>query len=114
MGLIRTAILLIVVTMSCAFAQGPVCPPKCDNATVIRNAAPTPLLDQIPIIRWEYKIVFRRVSPEPHEEHWQCDNGWDQGFVELNKLGADGWELVAATQHGDGVRYILKRRSAGR
>jgi ATP-dependent Clp protease ATP-binding subunit ClpC len=41
--------------------------------------------------RWEY-----RIEDDPGEEH-------------LNELGSEGWELVSAVPHGEGVRLFLKR-----
>jgi len=50
--------------------------------------------------KWEYKIVTSSVRSSGDEQ-------------ELNRLGEEGWELVAATW-GDthGSKYIFKRRKS--
>ena len=51
-------------------------------------------------------VGFARQAPQraAWEYHTDC------GRVELNKLGADGWELTTATQDGNVTCLYFKRR----
>ena len=56
--------------------------------------------------RWQYKVV---------ELPYQMFGGkiHDRAQAELDKLGAQGWELVSAVQshYADALRLFLKRES---
>jgi len=40
---------------------------------------------------------------------WEYRDGANLTVAQLNMLGADGWELVIATQYDKNMYYILKR-----
>ena len=46
---------------------------------------------------WQYKVITRTVDEKP------------LGEEELNALGKDGWELVAAVSQPKAVQFYLKR-----
>lgn len=56
--------------------------------------------------RWEYKIINVR------SEHYRLD---PNAYVELNRLGDDGWELVSVTSVNfktgatDNIAMVFKR-----
>jgi hypothetical protein len=55
-------------------------------ATVVREGS---------TMRWEYHVL-------------QSNHSWDTITKELNRLGAEGWELVASENHGNVL--LFKRR----
>jgi hypothetical protein len=50
---------------------------------------------------WEYKHVFRDLAREPAPDE-----------VELNDLGAKGWELAGAFAHGNEAHLYFKRQTS--
>lgn len=45
----------------------------------------------------------------PKQVQWEYRDGANFTVSQLNTLGADGWELVIATQYDKNLYYILKR-----
>jgi len=45
----------------------------------------------------------------PKQVQWEYRDGANFTMGQLNTLGADGWELVVATQYDKNLYYILKR-----
>ena len=52
--------------------------------------------------RWEYKELVRQASTEGLP-----------GEAELNRLGADHWELAGVVREGEQVHFYFKRERAG-
>lgn len=46
---------------------------------------------------------------KPKQLFWEYRDGANLTMDQLNTLGADGWELVIATQYDKNLYYILKR-----
>jgi len=46
---------------------------------------------------------------KPKQILWEYRDGANLTVNQLNTLGADGWELVIATQYDKNLYYILKR-----
>jgi len=46
---------------------------------------------------------------KPKQVTWEYRDGANLTITQLNTLGADGWELVIATQYDKNLYYILKR-----
>jgi hypothetical protein len=62
---------------------------------------PTPMVYVTEVRNWQYKQVVRDLSKEsPLNEE------------ELNKLGAEGWELSGVLSHGTLANFYFKRLSA--
>ena len=53
--------------------------------------------------RWEYAATYFKLSPdrESHRRHGE----------ELNRLGADGWELCCSSLVGSSLQIFFKRES---
>jgi hypothetical protein len=61
---------------------------------------PSPMIYVTNVLGWEYKQVVRDLSKEtPLNEE------------ELNKFGAEGWELGGILSQGNQAHYYFKRQS---
>ncbi len=57
-------------------------------------------------------IVLTAVAQQakgPKQATWEYRDGANFTVQQLNALGAEGWELVIATQYDKNLYYILKR-----
>lgn len=55
--------------------------------------------------RWQYNVVELKISG------WTMKVGGDQLQSELNKLGAQGWELVTIRQVTTSLQLVMKRQA---
>ena len=83
----------------------------------------SPAANEEPKSRWEYcrvlgtwpsgqndnRYVAQVVVPSTPEGKVDSIETNSSSVVALNKLGADGWELVAAIPNGSNTEFLLKR-----
>ena len=71
--------------------------PGSPDAPPVRVQPPTVIVYEP--VKWEYRIITRDAADDPHGQQ-----------EELNRLGADGWELVGLLPIGQEIRLTLKRQ----
>ena len=71
--------------------------PKHPRPDAPRSSTQPPTVYVYEKTTWQYKVMTRTVDEKP------------LGEEELNALGKDGWELVAAVSQPKAVQFYLKR-----
>lgn len=54
-------------------------------------------------------VAMAHTQPQRPTWEYKVENGVSEG--KMNSLGAEGWEVVAASNYNGGMPYVILRRS---